>query len=152
MKVPEDADRDFAAGCIVVRYNRVLLLKHSKLGMWLQPGGHIEERETPDETARRETLEETGIEVEFHEDIENSYDEEAYDLPLPFRINVHKIRDGHWHCSMLFLASVKEKRRATHSHEHDGQKWFTREELENEEYEMPENLRQVALDALEATG
>lgn len=42
---------------------RVLLHRHKRLGLWLQPGGHIEPGETPWEGARREALEETGLPV-----------------------------------------------------------------------------------------
>lgn len=153
MRVPDDADRDFTAGCIIVNDDRVLLLKHSKLGMWLQPGGHVEERETPDETAKRETREETGIDVQFHQRClpeETEYNA-AYDLPRPFAINVHEITEGHWHCSMLFLARINGECNASHSHEHDGMKWFSKAELENGTYEMPENVKNAALDALSMT-
>lgn len=42
---------------------RVLLHRHRILGIWLQPGGHIEGDEPPADAATRETLEETGIAV-----------------------------------------------------------------------------------------
>ena len=38
----------------------ILLLVHRRLGIWLQPGGHVDPGETPWEAARRETVEETG--------------------------------------------------------------------------------------------
>ncbi len=40
-----------------------MLLWHSKLRMWLPPGGHCEPNEDPIETALREAREETGLEV-----------------------------------------------------------------------------------------
>jgi 8-oxo-dGTP pyrophosphatase MutT (NUDIX family) len=39
----------------------VLLLLHKKLGIWVQPGGHIDAGESPWEAARREAEEETGL-------------------------------------------------------------------------------------------
>lgn len=42
-------------------YGKVLLVLHGKLGRWLQPGGHCEPGESALEAARRETLEETGL-------------------------------------------------------------------------------------------
>lgn len=43
--------------------SHVLLIEHTKLGRWLQPGGHIEESDTSFESAaRREIFEETGLE------------------------------------------------------------------------------------------
>jgi 8-oxo-dGTP pyrophosphatase MutT (NUDIX family) len=55
----------FVATAYVVRGGKTLLLKHKKLGLWLAPGGHIDEGETPDEAALRELKEETGLEGEF---------------------------------------------------------------------------------------
>ena len=39
----------------------VLLIHHRKLDRWLQPGGHVDEGESPLEAARREVAEETGL-------------------------------------------------------------------------------------------
>ena len=51
------------AGCVIVNKGKILLLKHKKLGVWLYPGGHIEEGEMPTEAAIREAKEETGMGV-----------------------------------------------------------------------------------------
>lgn len=46
--------------------DRVLLIRHRKLGIWLQPGGHIDaEDASPLEAARREIGEEAGL-VDLH--------------------------------------------------------------------------------------
>ncbi|MFB6208453.1 MAG: NUDIX hydrolase [Candidatus Nanohaloarchaea archaeon] len=143
--IPEEADRDFVAGAFIVEDGKVLLLKHSKLGLWLQPGGHIEPGETPDETAKRETREETGIEVELvgeREEVGNSVD-----LPKPFNVNLHPIREEHYHCDFQFLARVKNEGEATHPEEHDGTRWFSRDELDNED--VPVNVRHTARKAIE---
>lgn len=55
----------FVVSAYAVREGRVLLIKHKKLGLWLAPGGHIDEGETPDEAALRELREETGLEADF---------------------------------------------------------------------------------------
>ena len=52
---------------VVVKRDEILLIKrgiHPHKGFWCQPGGVIDEGETPEEAAVRETREETGIEVE----------------------------------------------------------------------------------------
>src|SRR3990167_297809 len=61
---PDGARRKycFVATGYLVRDGKTLLLKHKKLGMWLPPGGHLEEGETTDEGVLREGLEETGLE------------------------------------------------------------------------------------------
>lgn len=40
---------------------KILLMHHSKLGQWLQPGGHADGAADMLEVARREALEETGL-------------------------------------------------------------------------------------------
>lgn len=44
--------------------NRLLMMKRSDSGSWGVPGGAMELGETTEETARRELLEETGLEVD----------------------------------------------------------------------------------------
>jgi len=58
-----------SCGAIVFRkYHgnvELLLIKHTLAGHWSFPKGHVEAGETEKETAHREVLEETGIEVEL---------------------------------------------------------------------------------------
>ena len=44
---------------------KVLLIHHKKLGIWIPPGGHIDENETPDNALRRQLKEELNLEIEF---------------------------------------------------------------------------------------
>lgn len=56
-----------AASMAIFRDGEVLLVERGKgprRGVWSLPGGHIEPGETAREAARREVLEETGLEVE----------------------------------------------------------------------------------------
>jgi 8-oxo-dGTP pyrophosphatase MutT (NUDIX family) len=47
--------------------NRSLLLgDHRKSGLWLPPGGHVEDGEDPRQAVAREAREELGITAEFH--------------------------------------------------------------------------------------
>jgi len=80
------------ASGVLVYEQKVLLIKHKKLGFWLAPGGHIDEDESPDQAAVREFWEETGLRVKAISagkvlpKIGNS----SY-YPLPFAINLHWI-------------------------------------------------------------
>lgn len=61
---PFDVDADpthVTASAIVVGARGVLLHRHKRLGRWLQPGGHVDAGEPPEDAAIRETVEETGI-------------------------------------------------------------------------------------------
>lgn len=48
-----------------VEREAMLLVYHRKMQKWLPPGGHLEPDEIPEEAAKREVLEETGLEIEF---------------------------------------------------------------------------------------
>lgn len=146
--IPENADRDFTASSYVIKDDKILMMKHSKIGIWLQPGGHIEENEMPHETARRETKEETGFKIEFENVPETEYQEKSEDLPNPFMMNVHQIKKGHWHCDIAYKAKIKYKKEATHSNEHEGLKWFKKEDIHSDKYKIPENVKKAALNAL----
>jgi 8-oxo-dGTP diphosphatase len=54
-------------GVLILRARKVLLGRRRGshgAGSWAPPGGHIDEGEGPAETARREVLEETGLQIE----------------------------------------------------------------------------------------
>jgi ADP-ribose pyrophosphatase YjhB (NUDIX family) len=57
--------RAFSVAIFARHADRVLLIKHKRLGAWLPVGGELEEGETPLEAARRELREETGLEGTF---------------------------------------------------------------------------------------
>ena len=58
----EHADPVHVTGSAIVIGSRgVVLHRHKRLGIWLQPGGHIESNEQPWEAAVRETVEELSL-------------------------------------------------------------------------------------------
>jgi 8-oxo-dGTP pyrophosphatase MutT (NUDIX family) len=87
----------------VVYQGQVLLHYHRKLGKWLPPGGHIEDDELPDDAARREVLEETGIRVRLVGGHGLPIDE-PLQLALPAGIQVEDIYPGHQHIDLVYFA------------------------------------------------
>lgn len=57
--------KEKSCGCIIFNNQNKVLLIQMKQGHWSFPKGHVEENETELETARRETFEETGINVDI---------------------------------------------------------------------------------------
>ncbi len=95
----EDADPVHITGsAIVVGPRGVVLLKHKRLGLWLQPGGHVDPGETPWDGALREAREETGLDVAF------VADRVADDgVPQLIHVDVHPGGRGHTHLDLRYL-------------------------------------------------
>jgi 8-oxo-dGTP pyrophosphatase MutT (NUDIX family) len=89
----ETADPVHVTGSAVVIGRRgVLLHRHKRLGVWLQPGGHVDPGETPWEAAVRETREETGL------------GGRAAEGPgAIFHLDVHPGGRGHTHLDVRYL-------------------------------------------------
>ena len=66
LEQPFDRDADpvhVTGSAIVAGPPGTVLHWHKRLGGWMQPGGHIDQGETPWDAALRETVEETGLPV-----------------------------------------------------------------------------------------
>jgi 8-oxo-dGTP pyrophosphatase MutT (NUDIX family) len=80
-----------ASGIVVGRRGTVLHL-HKRLGIWMQPGGHIDAGETPDIAARREATEELGLAVDH-----------PASGPRLLNLDVHDAALGHTHLDLRYL-------------------------------------------------
>lgn len=83
--------RQYCASSYVIDFenHETLLMYNKKLGKWLQPGGHIEDHETPIETCIREAKEETGIDIKI---VGPSFFEGKYE-PIATERYVNKVGD-----------------------------------------------------------
>ncbi len=94
----QHADAVHVTGSALVTGPRgVVLLKHKRLGIWLQPGGHIDDGETPWDAARREAAEETGL------DVHRAGPSDAHGVPALLHVDVHPGGRGHTHLDLRYL-------------------------------------------------
>ena len=85
-------ERQYCASAYTIdlKNKKVLLMYNKKLNKWLQPGGHIEGKEIPEETAIRETFEETGIKIKI---VGPSFDEGKKYQPIAIERYINKVGD-----------------------------------------------------------
>ncbi|OGG73161.1 hypothetical protein A3A38_03485 [Candidatus Kaiserbacteria bacterium RIFCSPLOWO2_01_FULL_53_17] len=139
---------DFTASVFIVREGTVLLHLHKKLGKWLQPGGHVELEEDPNQAAIREAKEETGFDVELVggprlPGLKN----ESTDLIPPKFLNRHRFNEVHEHIDLAYFARVVG---GTVQPEEGGQiRWFSKEEIELNEVGLHPVTQAYARAALE---
>jgi 8-oxo-dGTP pyrophosphatase MutT (NUDIX family) len=136
--------RQFTATAFVVdSQKRVLLLWHKRLQRWMPPGGHVDPNETPDETARRECKEETGLDVEIIGDTQTDlFKDAAHEgrmLKRPFAMLLENIPASesrgepvHEHMDFLYLAKPLDESQALRIADAEAEhlRWFTADDIE----------------------
>lgn len=126
----EAMNRQFCASVFIIDPNtlKILLVHHKKFHKWVQPGGHIESGETPEEAAVREVYEETGIKVNL---LGEHFPRES-DFIKPMGIQCNRNLRGEIHIDILYTGVPRDSIEVTiNPDENDGVKWFSREELNN---------------------
>jgi 8-oxo-dGTP pyrophosphatase MutT (NUDIX family) len=82
------------SSAFVVSSRGVILHRHLRLGIWVQPGGHVDDGEGPEVACCREVLEETGL-VGVHQE-----------PPLLFHVDVHPGPKDHTHYDLRYILSA----------------------------------------------
>ena len=140
---------DFTASVYIVHEGKVLLHKHKKLGFWVQPGGHIELDEDPNQAALRESREETGYEIELvgNPRLHGATSELSGDLIPPKFLNRHTFSDTHEHIDFVYFGRVTGGELVPE--EGTEMRWITREEVEKNTLDLKPDVRAYALAALD---
>ena len=139
--------------CVVLNDQKVLLLWHKKLNVWLPPGGHTEQNETPQETAIRETLEETGFHVRIlnPRNSELITDSNTKEMPKPIAIMYERVRyeiGEHEHFDMVYLAELDgNENSSVEDHEKTELRWFGEEDIHS--LDTFDNVKEVLQRAFE---
>lgn len=140
---------DFVVMVFIVNQNRVLLVDHKKLKMWMPVGGHIELNEDPEQALYREVQEECGLEIELiGEKRATVTDAGTKALPTPQYMDVHDITNHHKHVAMLYFARSKTDVVKLAAGEHNAIRWFTAADLADPQFDLKPFVRFYAEEAL----
>jgi 8-oxo-dGTP pyrophosphatase MutT (NUDIX family) len=111
----EHADPTHVTASAIVHSDAgVLLHRHKRLGLWLQPGGHIERGETPPQAAVREVAEETGLHATH-----------TTDPPRIVHVDVHPGGLGHIHLDVRYVLRAQAVPPRPSREESQDVAWFT---------------------------
>lgn len=143
---------------------RVLLLWHKRLERWMPPGGHIDEDELPEDAARRECKEETGLDVDIvsepQSDLFATCPHEGRMLKRPVAMLLENIpaslernEPAHRHMDFVFLAKPIDETQETVLEQREGDRlrWFTSSDIAalDEKTEIFGNVKHYLLDELD---
>ncbi|MDD5331886.1 MAG: NUDIX domain-containing protein [Candidatus Nanoarchaeia archaeon] len=137
---------DLVVSGYIIHQNKVLLIHHRKLDLWLPVGGHIDENETPDQTLLREIREEIGIDVKILNQSDMPLEGNIKsNLAAPFYVNVHSVGD-HNHCCFFYVCKAINPENLKINKELKNFDWFTQEDLTKKD--IPIDVKNEALRAL----
>ena len=112
----------FTASALVVaaELDRVLLLRHAKLKIWVQPGGHADGNANLLAVALSEATEETGIDG-------------LRIWPRAIDLDIHEVappkEDAHLHYDVRFLVLAPRSPVLNANHESTAQRWVSPDDL-----------------------
>lgn len=101
------------ASGLVVSDRGIVLLRHKRLGLWLQPGGHVDGAEIPADAAVREACEETGLPVRHR-----------FDVPVLLHVDAHDGGRGHRHLDLRYVLTAPEADPSPPVGESPACRWF----------------------------
>lgn len=84
-------DHHVTASAFVLSSRGVILHLHRRLQIWVQPGGHVDAGESPEDAAVRETLEETGLAAQHTDPV------------TLVHVDVHPGPRGHTHYDLRYV-------------------------------------------------
>lgn len=109
--------------------NFVLMIFHQKLYKWLQPGGHVDPGEHPQNAAIRELKEETNMDGQLHSFHEGKLFPIDIDIhPIP--ANVKKQEPAHDHYDFRYLITIDDEIIGENSEQNEVA-WVPVEEITN---------------------
>lgn len=140
---------DYAVAVFVVRHERVLLVHHRQLNMWLPVGGHVELDEDPEQAALREAREESGLDVELIGERPPVSFPGTCPLIAPRFMDIHRISPTHQHIGLIYLARARPGEIRCATAEHHDIRWCAARDLDGLRPRLNDAVRWYCLRAIQ---
>ena len=141
-------NKSLTATVYIIKDSRVLLHKHKKYNTWFPVGGHLEENELPHEAAIREAAEESGLKISLL-----STDSKDFSLglvgrvPTPFAVYHEGIGSPEEFLDFIYIG-IPEADTPSEKAENSELRWFSYEELQDENEDIKIHIRNTAIACL----
>ncbi len=140
---------DFTVSIFIVKDRKVLFIFHKQLNRWLPIGGHIELDENPEQAAVREAKEESGLDVELVGKRPPIQNEAGFvSLLQPDYMDIHLIKEPHWHIGMVYFARVLSGEVKLNREEHRDIQWLGEKDFDDPKWGLTQPLQFYAGEAL----
>ncbi|QWE21105.1 NUDIX hydrolase [Polynucleobacter sp. AP-Kolm-20A-A1] len=120
----KNSEGHITASGLAIQDDKVLLIFHPYIKRWLQPGGHVDDGESPVEAAIREVYEETGYICELDTDNQDPIDIDIHEIPE----NPKKGEGAHLHIDLLYKLKVVDQEKSS---EDISCEWFSFDRVES---------------------
>jgi 8-oxo-dGTP pyrophosphatase MutT (NUDIX family) len=119
---------------ITYKNNRILLMHHKKLDIWVQPGGHSDGDPNTLNVALREGEEETGLQDLY------AVSDDIFDIDI-HQIPERKQEPAHLHYDIRFLLKTDHPESIIINHESNQLRWF--DDATFEALKLPESVTRM---------
>lgn len=142
-------NKSLTATVYVINENKVLLHQHKKYHTWFPVGGHIEPDELPHIAAKREALEEAGLDitlVDMNDDCFNVGRVER--IPMPVAIYHEGINSSEEFVDFVYIALADNTLASAAEGESAEFRWFSMRELTDTNEDIKLHIRNTAIRCL----
>ena len=140
-------EKHFVASGLIFDNEKILLIKHKKIGSWIYPGGHCELNENPEDCLKREVKEETGYSIKVVESsIFKYFDDQVRSISVPFCVLEEQIVENdktHIHIDFVYLCELDKSIKQIENNENSEYQWFSFNQATN--LNMIKNFKELLI-------